>query len=277
MLANRLHVAMSKTAIISSTADLRFQGKPYPGCPLLLVDGRVEPAPSLWLFWVFRNRRASTADTYAKAIDLWFRALGTSGLRWWEVVPTDLEAFMAGLADAGASANTLRLRAAAVAQFYAWCHANGLIDRVAFTASSGRRHPGDMARAGIGRVSLPKTASRAVKSHTVEQFDAILGGLGRKLDITLRRDELICEAGRYLGLRRSEVAGLRCSQFEDLDPTDEVQPILLDARTTKGGKARAVLAPRLYVQKVQRFIQGYRAEFVSTLEARTPAYRDPGL
>ncbi len=250
-----------RSCLIPSTDALVKDGIAYSGVPLLLVDGRLEPAPSLWLLSLATVRRPkNTIDTYAECIDLWFNALTTNAVCWHQATKRHVDQFVAALVRSGCLASTVRLRVVAVCRFYRWAESEGLIAFAPFTYAA---------------VNLPSKQRRAVRPHSLAEFNEILAYHDRKTAGLLRRDELICEAGRFMGLRRSEVAGLRIDQFLHLDPTEDVHCIWLDPGTVKGGRGRYVLAPRLFVLRLQRYIQQGRARIVEQTARYVAGYEVP--
>ena len=259
--------------MIFSTDRLRWNDTAFPGCPIVMVAGKLEPATSLWLFSLFRSSHGNqTAETYGRHIVQWLRYLAEKRLHWWDVTPDDVERALQKKAGLSPSARTGFLHA--LKSFYAWCKDNHLIRALPFELV-GRKRSRRLAPSSPV-VKLPRKKRRLPKVHSVSQFDAVLAKLNDKAPGLRRRNELMCESGRYLGLRRSDVAGLTRTQFDDLDVDDEFHVIVLDPRTTKGGKEREVLAPRLFVKKVKEYISGYRQEVVEAARRRDPRYQEPG-
>lgn len=233
----------------------------YPGVPLLLIDGELEGAPSWWMLDMVRWRVPhDTIETYAKGIELWFSALHQNGVPWHDATIRTAQGFIGALVRRGNRENTVVTRMAAVLSFYKWAKTQGLLSALPFTKSDLR---------------VPKGRTRSVDTHSKSQFEAIVAKLPRIEHGMRRRDELICECGRFLGLRRKEVTGLKAADFRALDPEIALNVVWTDPSYTKQGKSRAVLIPRLLVRKMQNFIDVYRQEIVQRRTGDEPGWTPP--
>ena len=216
----------------------------YPGVPLFLVAGELEPAPSWWMLDLVKRRTsADTIDTYRKGMDLWLGALHQNGILWYEATVRTAQAFIDTLVRRGNSENTVIVRMAAVLAFYRWAKNQGFLPQQPFTKDA---------------LNIPKGRTKSVESHSKAEFETIAAKIPAVGSGGRRRDELIFEAGRYMGLRRKEITGLKVADFLSLDPADPLNIIWTDPAFTKGGKTRAALVPRLLVVKVQSYIRIYR-------------------
>ena len=153
---------------------------------------------------------AAANETYRKGMELWLGAMHQNGILWHEVTARTAQAFIDALQ----------------------------MDR----------HPGIVAASAIyqevpenpkepnqvGRVPL----QGGIRNHHLERSSGV--GAGER-----RRDELIFEAGRYMGLRRKEITGLKVANFLSLDPAAPLNILWTDPAFTKGRKTRPVLVPRL--------------------------------
>lgn len=255
--------------LVASTAELAIDGKARADRPLLLVDGVLEPLPSMYLAQN-AGRSERTAWTYGRALVAWWKLLLKLKIGWDEVSVSDLRAFVMER-----SRNTARLQMTAVAGFYSWAYEAGWMDFRPFQVAGARRGWAPELTPGCPTARLPRLSRRQPKTTNRREFDAILAASSRRDNGLLIRDELTAECGRYMALRRRGVRGLTVSrfQFESLD--SQVFVIDLDPRFTKGGGECSVLAPRQLVHKVRKYIEVYRSKIVEERKKRDPSYVEP--
>jgi len=230
----------------------------YPAVPLILVAGQLEPAPSWWLLDLVKRRTSTdTVETYSKGVALWFGALHQNRTTWGEVDARTAQQFVDALVRRGNSASTVSTRMAAVLAFYRWSVANRFLPAMPF---------------GPQALIIPKAHVAAVEAHSKGEFERIVANLPRVGPGARRRDELICEAGRFLGLRRKEIVGLTRDQFDALDLELPINVIWTDPAHTKGRKRRAVLVPRLFVVKIRSYIATYRQRAIDRRRVQHPTW-----
>jgi integrase/recombinase XerD len=249
--------------------DLVVDGMVRADRPIMLVKGRVEPVPSLYL-----ARRAGpssrTAWTYARALLAWWNFLVGLGVAWWEVTESDIRAF--GQAK---SRGTARVYMTAVSGFYKWVHSQGFMDYRPFQVVGRHWSPGpDDSDAPI--VRLPRASRRQPKSISSSDFVSVLAASPRRDKGLLLRDELTAECGHYIGLRRRQVRGLTVGHFHFDSLEESAFAIDLDPKFTKGEKEYPVLVPRQLVHKVRKYIDTARATLIERCRERNPQFKDPG-
>lgn len=233
----------------------------YPGVDLFLVAGELEPAPSWWMLDLHKRRTsADTIETYRKGLELWLGALHQNGIAWHEATSRTAQAFIDALVRRGNAENTVTLRMAAVLAFYRWAFHQGLLGCQPFTKDS---------------LAIPKGKTKSVESHPKEEFARIVAKLLTASPGARRRDELIFECGRYMGLRRKEILGLKVAEFHSLDPRNPLNVIWTDPAYTKGRKTRAVLVPRMLVVRIQNYIRVYREALVAECRKKSPGWTAP--
>lgn len=263
-------LAARRTSLVASTEDLAIGKARAPGRPLLLVDGCLEPVVSMWLV----QRSVPSLDTgwtCAEAIDLWIRSLLEKGLDWREAQASDLEEWMECQPE-----GSRRHRAILVGGFYRWARVRRHIDVLPFRVV-GNRFSREEAHDTLGGlpVELPPKSRDQLQVLSAEQFDAVLAASDR-VDPGLRlRDELMPELGRWVGLRRMQVAHLEVAQFDQIDPLARVHAIDLVPSGTKRKKRVAVLVPRQLVNRIKRYIDWFRSRTVSAASKADPSYSEP--
>lgn len=258
--------------LVYSDENLIKHGQAWPDVPLILIDGLLAFEASEWVLDLkIRGCSKHTLVSYATSVLMWLRAMAVNELDWRSAGNLTAERFMAVLAREGASCNTIRLRMVHIQEFYRWAFNAQKILAIPFHIQGGRR---SLAHAQLGaKVKLPGKTSRRVKPHNKETFDKVLAQTQRKAPALILRDELIAEAGRYMGLRRSEISELRVDQFATLDPNDDLH--VIEIISAKSGRTDSVLVPRLYVKKVQDYISIHRAIMISRLKKYDEAYHAP--
>lgn len=260
-----------RVRLVTATRELRIEDAVYEGRPIMLVDGRLEPVPSIYLArWAGRTIRS--AWTYARALVEWWCLLLAARRKWSDVSISDAVTFASAR-----SRSTARLQLTAVSGFYEWAHASGWIEHRPFKVigHSQRRLAEPGAGAGAPAVRLPKTPRRQPKTIAACDFTSVLAASSRRDPGLLLRDELTAECGRFMGLRRWQVAGMTVAQFAFASTDAIAYQIDLDPRFTKGGHEQCVLVPRQLVQKVQKYLSIYRARIVDKCRARSSRYREP--
>ena len=265
--------------LVFSDGTLTRHGQSWPGVPIILVDGLVALEASEWVLDLrIRGSSEHTVLSYATSLLIWLKSLHLNGTDWRSAKKSTAEQFMAALAREGCSPGTIRLRMVHIQEFYRWTRENEYINGIPFRI----QNPGSP-RGGKGSdspstpapaVRLPRKTNRSVKPQTKEDFDKVLANTPRKITALIARDELIAEAARYIGLRRSEVAALRVDQFSGLNPSEEVQVIKISSAKS-GGRIDSVLVPRLFVKKMQDFIAVHRQSIVDKIQGFDPDYTAP--
>jgi site-specific recombinase XerD len=264
--------AMRRVRCVKSDENLRVEvmdldapGKrrvvSYPGVDLFLVAGELEPAPSWWMLDLHKRRTsADTIETYRKGVELWLGALHQNGIAWHEATARTAQAFIDALVRRGNAENTVALRMAAVLAFYRWAFNQGFLRSLPFTKDS---------------LTIPKGKTKSVVAHPKEEFARIAAALPTVSPGARRRDELVFECGRYMGLRRKEIIGLKAAEFLALDPCNQLNVIWTDPAYTKGRKTRAVLVPRLLAVRIQNYVRAYRDVLVAEMRKQSPRWAPP--
>ncbi len=258
-----------RVRLVAATSELRIEDAGYEGRPIMLVDGRLEPAPSLYLAQAAGNS-LRTAWTYGRGLLAWWKLLGHRNLFWTEVTLSDIRAFSKSRKTATGS-----LYAIAVAGFYQWAYEFGLLDYRPFCISGGRA---SRSLSGVSRtpaLHLPRRFRRQPKVVTRGELFSVLAASDRADPGLLLRDELTAECGHYIGLRRLQVRGLTVDQFSSLALDEVAYAIDLDPEYSKGGKEYAVLVPRQLVHKVRKYIDTVRANLVERCRESDSTFRDP--
>ena len=262
------------TEIVFSDNHLIRHGQSWPGVPIILLDGLLAPQASAWILDLrIRGCSAHTLISYAKTLALWLKALAANGRAWNFVGAGEAEQFATMLLREGCAEGTVRLRMVHIQEFYRWAHARGHIDAQPFHIQrAGRERAKPISESPP--VRLARKSRRSVRPQSTEDFDRVLAMSPRKATALALRDELIAEAARYMGLRRSEVAALRADQFEPLDPGAAAQSIeIVSAKS--GGRLDSVLVPGPLVKKAQDFIAIHRAALIDRIKVLDPAYTAP--
>lgn len=271
---------------VTSTPDLKnldveLRSLARPGIPLLLVDANPEPIVCFWMMRVSRKYSSDTVRTYSHAIEAWWRMLLIRKIRWWEVVASDFEIWVEKFRIDGLSPSSLHTMGAGICNFYEWAHRNAYINRVPFRISDGHwRNNDEDTNSGPPKVSLGTVRRKQPAIITTEQFDKILANVKHHDPGLLRRDELMAMCGKWMGLRRAEVVGLKVSQLQcatDLkvgrnDPIPFLA-IELDPNSTKGGKGGIVLAIPMLVKKFRDYIApgSYREQIIAKARRKAKA------
>ena len=263
--ARRVRCVKSDAHLRLEIADFEDPGSrrmvSYPGVDLFLVAGELEPVPSWWMLDLHMRRSpADTIRTYRKSMELWLGALHQNGIAWHDTTAATAQAFVDALVRRGNAENTVITRIAAVLAFYEWTFHQKLLIRRPFTKDS---------------LKIPKGKVKSLEVHPKEEFARIVAKLPM-IGAGIRRCfELIFECGRYMGLRRKEIAGLTAAQFLSLDPTNPLNVIFTEPNYTKGGKSSAVLVPRLLVVRIQNFLAAYRDVLIAEREKQFPKWVAP--
>lgn len=267
---------MSSLSLVSSDEGLFRHGQRWPGVPLFLRDGLLMPEPSEWaLDMKMRGLADATIESYAKSVAIWMEAMDANKLDWRDADAEVAEMFSAALRREGVSSSTTKLRLLHVHEFYKWAKRKKHVAEAPFHLESGNNRGLGDAKGKEGElVRMPSTPKRRVKPQSSSEFEKILAKNPRKSESLSKRDELMAEAARYMGLRRSEVAALRVDQFDALDLSQEA--LVIEIVSAKGkGRVDSVLVPRLYAQKVLQYVESQRAELIARLKGADPAYIEP--
>lgn len=234
----------------------------YPSVPLILVAGQLAPAPSWWMVdMAKRGVSVETIETYSKSIELWFSALYQNNIAWHDATAKTAQDFIDALIFRKNRHNTIEIRIASVVAFYAWATTNAFLPKLPF---------------GKPDLKVPKGRAKPVQAHSKDEFARIVANLPRKSAALRRRDELISESGRVMGLRRKEIVGMRAEQFEGLDQHSNIHVIQTDPAHTKGYKTRDVLVPRILAVKIKNYIKTYRQQLIIRLQKKNPKWVPPG-
>ncbi|QCG98112.1 hypothetical protein E6C67_30955 [Azospirillum sp. TSA2s] len=274
-----------RTRWVISTDNLNdlntgLQPEPRPGVPLLLVDDVAEPVVCFWMMALAQRHSPDTVETYSRAIEAWWRMLLLRKLRWWEITSVEFQAWTQKLRQDGLKTSSLHTLGAAVCSFYKWAHASGYIDRVPFRISDGRwksKGGRGAAAAEPPKVDLGTVRLEKPRIVTAEQFDRILANIPHRDPGLVRRDELMAQCGKWVGLRRMEVVGIKVSQLRgvmevSLGPNAPIPffALELDPESTKGKKGGLVLVIPMLVKKFRDYIApgGYRDQIVERARQR---------
>jgi site-specific recombinase XerD len=274
----------SRTEWVVITPELKgADEEARPGVPVLYVDDCPEPIVCLWMVALTRRYSPDTVKTYANGIEAWWRYLLSRDLRWWEVSVMDFQDWIDKRRADGLSDSSVNTMGSAVCSFYKWAHTGGYLDHLPFRMTDGRRNLAvqsrrrDKGSAGVPVAYAPKVPRRKPRIDTTEQFDKILAHMPHTDPGLLRRDELMAECSRWMGLRRKEVVGLRVSQLRHLaevrlNPEDPVPffALELDPSSTKGKKGGVVLLIPALAKKLRDYIKpgGYRDQIVKRAQQR---------
>jgi len=213
----------------------------YAAVPALVavVDRSGVPvwAPTLFLARcgiVSRGVTSDTTRTYAESLLSWMRFLDAAGATLDDVGEELLQLYRADLCHARMNAtyksatSTANLRVAVAVQFHSWCQLNG--------------YPSP-----LGAYLLARTKhERSLAPRVIRRHPRILGEreLRALFEIVPLPYRLAFRWGLVTGMRRVEVAGLRCS----LLPRSENQPFQEDGLAKlqilrKGGRETPVYVP----------------------------------
>lgn len=261
------------TEIVLSDDHLVRYGQAWSGVPMILIDGLLAMEQSAWLLDLrIRGCSPHTLTSYAKTLALWLKALAANDLHWRHIGSGAAERFSALLTREGCATGTVRLRMFHIQEFYRWARVKGHIKTLPFHL---QRNDGVQSKKAEGSppVKLANKTRRSVKPQTRADFDRVLAAAPRKTSSLVLRDELIAEAARYMGLRRSEVAALRVDQFEPLNSSDKTQSI--EIVSAKSGRLDTVLVPGPFIKKIQDFISIHRAAMVDGFQTRDADYEPP--
>ena len=267
-------------------------GRSVPGVPMLLdCDMRlVEPACA-WLMHVAlvrgRTRSPQTWRSYGEALYDWWQTLEANGWVWDRVSYHEVAAYRDHML-AGPSAHTgrpyaratINFRLRAVALFYRWCAARGLVASAPFTTqevSVARWRPAPFlshvdASGGVrtaNELVLREVATlpRPLAPDAIRRIVAPLGA----------RDRLMVEWAAFTGMRRMEIAGLPKAALPETAAVELASRPMVPVRleTTKGGRVRQVYAPLPLVDRTHAYLHEERAAAVRRARRRSPSYREP--
>lgn len=257
--------------IIESDENLKKYSKSWASVPLFLNDGLLMPLPSEWtLDMTIQGLSPQTVISYAKSIAIWFEALEINNIQWDDVSIETAQMFIQVLYKQGVSDGTIRLRVIHIQEFYKWALNKEYIQRLPFEIK--KRNINTFIQSAP-TISIPKKPNRKVKAQSDNDFDTIVAANPRKSSSLSKRDEIIAEIARYMGLRRSEIASLTKEQFLNLDINNEI--LLIDIVTAKSrGRVDSVLVPKLLLKKTLQYIEVERASIVETLKRNNPEYKE---
>lgn len=257
--------------IIESDENLKKYSKSWKNVPLFLKEGLLMPLPSEWaLDMTIQGLSPQTVISYAKSIAIWFEALEINNIQWDDVSVETAQMFIQVLYKQGVSDGTIRLRIIHLQEFYKWALNKNYIKRLPFEIK--KRNVQSFIQLAP-TITIPKKPNKKVKAQSDNDFDAILAANPRKSPALSKRDEIIAEIARYMGLRRSEIASLTKEQFLNLDINDEV--LVIDIVTAKSrGRVDSVLVPKLLLNKIIQYIEIERHNIVKTLKLNNPDYQE---
>lgn len=255
--------------IIESDKNLIKYSREWLKVPLFLNDGLLMPLPSEWtLDMTIQGLSPQTVISYAKSIALWFEALEINDIQWDDVSIETVQMFIQVLYKQGVSDGTIRLRIIHIQEFYKWALNKEYIKRLPFEIK--KRNINGFIQSSP-TISIPKKPNRKVKAQSDNDFDTIVASNPRKSSSLSKRDEIIAEIARYMGLRRSEIASLTKEQFLNLDMNNEI--LVIDVVTSKSrGRVDSVLVPKLLLKKILQYIEIERTRVVETLKRNNPEY-----
>jgi integrase len=233
-----------------------------------------------------------TVMTYARAIELWRRSLDAGLVAWDDINSRHLVRWRDAQLKAGVDPKTVNLRLTAVAEFYRWCHEEGLFPRVPVRVSSHKARRGSALavreRTG-GGVTKAREKERRKDTFTDEQFLAVKAANPRS-DYWLRvRDDSMFGWGWGwgVGIRRSEIVALtlaqiaRCLRTARTDPdylltrlhraVEDVFVLALNPSDTKGGKGGDVLVPRRLLKQTLEWAANGRAQILQVCRGTDPS------
>lgn len=261
--------------LASSDRNLIRHGNPWPGVPLFLRGSMLMPEPSEWaLDMKMRSLSDATIESYAKSLVIWLDAMDVNALNWRDADVEVAYMFASALRREGVGESTIKLRILHVHEFYKWAKQKKHVVEVPFFIDGGQVQGQRKVEKEGEPLKLPASPQRRVRAQSTDDFEKVLSKNPRKSEALSKRDELIAEAGRYMGLRRSEVAALRVDQFESLDLKQEALVIeIVSAKSN--GRVDSVLVPRLYAERVRRYMETQRAELVAKLKKVDPSYVEP--
>lgn len=217
---------------------------------------------------------STTIESYAKSVVIWMEAMDVNDLDWRDADIEVAHMFAATLRRENVSESTIKLRMQHVQEFYKWAKRKKHVSETPYFLESRRTAAKASAPKQGEALRLPATPQRRVRAQSTSDFEKVLAKNPRKSESLSKRDELMAEAARYMGLRRSEVAALRVDQFEGLDLSQEA--LVIEIVSAKGkGRVDSVLVPRLYAMKVRQYVESQRAQLVARLKKVDPGYAEP--
>ena len=258
---------------IRATADLRIDERAYAGCPLYLRDGSLDFVPSRWVTHMWRGEKPDTANSYARQFLPFLQYLERRRLPWWDVTTEDVDAYMTRMQLARYSPSSMRLTLQAIFSFYDWCKKRGFIERAPFIIRTGRRVSDLFLPAAIKPAGQ---VDRIAKIISREHFESVLEHIPAASDEVVFRTELTFQCGRYIGLRRQEIAGLTRSAIHAA--SGKRLPVVLlhlPASITKAGRERDVFIPQHLLHRIERYVSVYRADTVRRARERSRHYQEP--
>lgn len=258
--------------IIESDKNLIKYGQSWIGVPLFLNDGLLMPLPSEWtLDMTIQRLSKNTVISYAKTIALWLESLEINKITWDSVDAGTAQMFIYMLQRENVGDGTIKLRMTHIQEFYRWSLNKGYIQRLPYEIKRLSLKGGQQTTPTI---KLPNKPNRKVKAQSIEDFEKVLASNPRKSSALNKRDEIIAEIARYMGLRRSEVASLTKQQFLELEPTEEL--LLIEIVTAKSrGRVDSVLVPKLLLQKILQYIEVERISLIKRMKKLNPEYKEP--
>lgn len=260
--------------IVFSDEALIRHGQSWPNVPLILINEELAVEPSEWILDLrIRACADNTLISYAKTLALWLEALNANKIDWRSTNQSTAERFCAVLAREGSAPSTIKLRMTHIQEFYRWAEAKGYIKQLPFHIQRADRVV-PAGKESSPALRLAATRRRKVKPQSMADFDKVLSQTSRKTSALALRDELIAEAARFMGLRRSEVAELTTGQFLALKDEDEVHVIEIVTAKSRG-RIDTVMVPAAYAKKMKDFILIQRAAMVERFKELDEEYVEP--
>lgn len=258
--------------LIASDNHLVKYGQSWPNVPLFINDGLLMPIPSEWsLDMTIQSFAKNTVISYSKSVAIWLTALDVNGITWDSVDVGTAQMFIYMLHRENVSEGTIKLRMTHIQEFYRWAMSKKYIERLPYEI---RRINYKNIPSNIPALKVPNTPNRKVKAQSVADFEKILGANPRKLSSLSKRDDIIAEIARYMGLRRSEISNLRKEQFTALDLSQELQ--IIEIVSAKGrGRLDSVIVPKLLLSKIVQYIEIERKSLIKKIKKTDPSYQEP--
>lgn len=259
--------------IIESDKTLIKYNQSWEKVPLFLQDSLLLPIPSEWsLDMTIQNFSPNTVISYAKSIVIWLETLEVNGITWDSVDVNTAQMFIYMLHRENVSEGTIRLRLIHIQEFYKWALSKEYIAKLPYELK--RMSYSSKNQSNTATIKLPNKPNKKVKAQSVNDFEKVLASNPRKSTALAKRDEIIAEIARYMGLRRSEVANLTKNQFLELDPNQELLIIAIVSAKSRG-RIDTVLVPNMLLIKILQYIEIERNHLVKQLKKNNPSYIEP--
>lgn len=212
---------------------------------LAIVDGSGLPVwgPTMYLARIALATRGVTTDTprtYAESLLDWLRYISAASLSLTTVEEETLQLYRADLTNRRnqrgnqMATATVNLRVAVVVQFHLWAQKNGVISPLGEYLRSIDRVPRSLA---------PRVIARHPKALNADQIGGIFQFAANTYKLAFRW-------ALVTGIRRFEVANLRCSQLPSMEAMRLHSDGLISFNILrKGGKEATIYAPISLVEE----------------------------